>query len=223
MAGKKRFVVIGLGNFGSSAAAMLYRQGHEVIAVDISAETVDRVAPNVTRAAVGDGRDITVLSHLGGDEADVGIISTGDDITASVLATLTLLDLGIKSIIVKVISEDHSRVMRRIGASQTVFPEKDMAENLAQSLSDDSVLNYTRLGAGFGMQEMKTPKRWQGKTLRELSLPNQHLLSVVGIHHIKTDTLSIPPNPDRPLMATDTLLIAGSDKALQRAGDLEDS
>ncbi|MCB0714181.1 MAG: TrkA family potassium uptake protein [Ignavibacteriae bacterium] len=219
---KKRFVVIGLGNFGANAAAMLYRQGHEVIAVDISEETVDRVAPNVTRAAVGDGRDGTILSHLGGDEADVGIVSTGDDITASVLATLTLLDLNIKEVIVKVISEDHSRVMEKIGASQTVFPEKDSAENLAQSLSDDSVLSYTRIGAGFAMQEMKTPQCWQGKTLRDLRLPSKHNLSVAGIHHMKTDTLSIPPDPDIPLANTDTLLIAGSDTALQRARDLEE-
>ena len=222
MAEKKRFVVIGLGNFGASAAAMLYRQGHEVIAIDISEETVDRVAPNVTRAAVGDGRDATVLSYLGGDEADVGIVSTGDDITASVLATLTLLDLNIKSVIVKVISEDHSRVMKRIGASQTVFPEKDTAENLAQSLSDDSVLSYTRIGSGFAMQEMTTPPCWQGKTLRELKLPTRYNLAVAGIHHMKTDTLSIPPDPDVPLLESDTLLIAGSDKALKQASDLEE-
>lgn len=219
---KKRFVVAGLGNFGANVAATLHKYGHEVIAIDISQETVDRVAPNVTRAAVGDGRDPVVLSHLGGKEADIGIVSTGDDITASVLATLTLLDLGVKRVVVKVISEDHARVMRRVGAADTVFPERDSAKNLASSLIDDSIVSYQRLGNGFGVQEMNTPPCWRGKTLVELQLRSAYSLSVVGIHDTRSDELIIPPDPTVPLRSTDTLIIAGSDESLRKAVALED-
>lgn len=218
---KKRFVIVGLGNFGANVATTLYKHGHEVIAVDISQETVDIVAQNVTRAVVGDGRDAVVLSHLGGKESDIGIVSTGDDITASVLATLALLDLGVKKVVVKVVSEDHARVMRRVGAAETVFPERDSAQNLASSLLDDSIVSYQRLGSGFGVQEMNTPPRWCGKTLVELQLRSTYQLSVVGVHDTRTDELVIPPDPTVPLRSTDTLILAGSDEALHRAVELE--
>lgn len=220
---KKRFVIVGLGNFGSNVAATLHRKGHEVIAVDVSEETVDALADKVTRAVVGDGSDSVVLTHLGVKDADMGVVSTGDDITASVLATLTLLDMGVKHVIVKVISDDHARVMRRVGASETVFPEKDSAENLASSLTDDSILKYQRLGEGFGIQEMRTPPVWRGKTLVELEIRSRNNLSVVGVHDTLSDKMSIPPDPNTPLKATDTLIIAGSDESLDQAVSLERS
>src|SRR5688500_3682648 len=99
----KRFVVVGLGNFGSSVAEALHARGHEVIAVDPNAEAVDRIAPHVTRAAVGDGRSLTTLDRIGARDANCGIVSTGDDITASILATMAMKDLGVREVYVKVI------------------------------------------------------------------------------------------------------------------------
>lgn len=218
---KRRFVVIGLGNFGANVARTLHRSGNEVIAIDTSEERIDRIGGTVTRAAVGDGRDAAILSHLGAAEADVGIISTGDDITASVLSILTLADIGVRHIIVKVISDDHRRVMQRLGASATIFPEKDSAENLAEALLDDSILSFLRIGVGYGVQEMKMPPVWAGKTLRDLELRQNHGISIVGVHTIADDTMQIPPDPDEPLHGGQTLIVAGSDEALHRASELE--
>jgi trk system potassium uptake protein TrkA len=87
----KRFVVIGLGNFGSSVAEALHARGHEVIAIDSSDEAVDRIAPHVTRAAAGDARSLATLGCIA-PATLMGVVSTGDDITASILATLALGD-----------------------------------------------------------------------------------------------------------------------------------
>lgn len=59
-----RFVVVGLGNFGSSVAESLYSHGHNVIAVDTDAEAVDRIASRSSRAVVGDGRQIDTLEEI---------------------------------------------------------------------------------------------------------------------------------------------------------------
>ena len=39
----KRFVVIGLGNFGASVAEVLYAHGQDVTAVDVNPDAVDRI------------------------------------------------------------------------------------------------------------------------------------------------------------------------------------
>ena len=217
----KRFVVIGLGNFGASVGEALYRHGHDVIAIDQNPDAVERTARFVTRAAVGDGRQRESLERLGASDCDAGIISTGDDITASILATLSLRDLDVKEIYVKVISHDHARIASRMGVTETVFPEREAAMNLGTRLSASSVFSYMRLGAGVGIQEMTILSEWEGKTLRELQLPTRFRLSVVAIHDILRSKMLVPPDPDRPLVQSDTLLVVGTENNLERVASLK--
>lgn len=217
----KRFVIIGLGNFGAGLAETLYRHGHDVLAIDQSEAAVDRIAPLVTRAAVGDGRQREALERLGAKECDAGIVSTGDDITASILATLALRDLDAASIYVKVISRDHARVMTRMGVTETIFPEREAALNLGTRLSSASVFNYIGIGAGFGIQEMVVPDTWEGHTLRELDIRRQHQISVVAVHDVLRDRMQVPPDPDAPLLQSETLLVAGREEDLERLGQMK--
>jgi trk system potassium uptake protein TrkA len=215
----KRFVVIGLGNFGSGVAEALHAAGHEVIAVDPREEAVDRIAPHVTRAAVADGRSLEAMDRVGCRGADAGIVSTGDDITASILATLVLKDLGVREVYVKVISRDHARVIERLGATETVFPERDMALSLAARLSGGAVLNYVRLGTEFSMQEMAVRSEWIGKSLRQLELRRHYGISVVAVHDVLRDQIIAAPDPDLVLKESDTLLVAGKDEDLAKAAE----
>ena len=216
----KRFVVIGLGNFGSAVAESLHGQGHEVVVLDPKEEAVDRVAAHVTRAAVGDGRHLPTLERVGAKGADAGIVSTGDDIAASILATMALRDLGVKEVYVKVVSADHARVMEKIGVSETIFPERDSALRLATRLSSAAILNYFRLGPDFSIQEMAVPTPWIGRCLRELALRERFSISVIAMHDVLTDEMIPVPDPDAPLKESDTLLVAGRDEDLARAAKL---
>lgn len=213
----KRFVVIGLGNFGASVAESLHARRHDVVAVDTSEEAVDRIAAHVTRAAVGDGRQLRTLERVGVKGADAGIVSTGDDITASILAALALKDLGVREIYVKVISIDHARVMEKIGVTETIFPERESGQRLATRVMSTSILNYVRLGAGFSVQEMAVPESWIGRSLRELSLPRRHRINVIAVHDVLTDEMIAVPDPDARLKDSDTLLVSGKDEDLAGA------
>lgn len=210
----KRFVVIGLGNFGSSVAEALFAQGHEVIAVDQHEESVDRIARFVTRAAFGDGRHLPTLERIGAKEADVGIVSTGDDLTASILSTMALKDLGVKEIYVKVISREHARVMDRIGVTDTVFPERESAIALGTRLSGHGLLNFVKIGPDFSLQEMAVGDEWNGKTLRQLRLRQRYRINVVALHDVINNRFIAAPDPDVVLKDSDTLIVAGKDDDL---------
>lgn len=217
----KRFVVIGLGNFGSSVAEALFSQGHEVIAIDQNADAVDRIGRFSTRAAVADGKNAQMLERAGAKSADAGVISTGDDITASILATMALRDLSVRDIYVKVISRDHARLMDRLGVTETIFPERESALALGTRMSGAGLLNYVNLGGGFSIQEMAVPSEWSGKSLRELSLRVRFGITVVALHDVLTDQIIASPDPDAPLKDSDTLLVTGREADLARAARLE--
>lgn len=216
-----RFVVIGLGNFGASVAEALYAAGHDVVALDNSEERVDRISRQVSKAAVGDGRHIETLQRIGAEEARGGIVSTGDDITASILSTLALRDLGVPDIYAKVISKEHARIMEKIGATETIFPERESGLRLATRLASTRILNYVRLGAGFSIQEMAVPSEWIGHSLRQLALPRRYRISVIAVHDVLTDAMIPVPDPDAPLKDSDTLLVAGSEDDLERVSGVD--
>jgi trk system potassium uptake protein TrkA len=145
------------------------------------------------------------------------VISTGDDITASILTTMAVHDLGIRDVYVKVISRDHARVMERMKVTETIFPERESALSLGKRISGSGLLNYVKLGTGFSIQEMGVPDSWEGKTLRELELRQRFGITIVAIHDILTDKMAASSNPDVRLKDSDTLLVAGSDEDLAQA------
>lgn len=211
----KRFVVIGLGNLGSSVAETLHSLGHDVAALDVDETRVDRMARRVTRAAVGDGTDPEVLRRVGAEDADAAVVSTGDDITASAMCILTLKELGVGDLYVKVVSDRHAQLMEKIGVTETVFPERESGMRLGKRISSRSLLNYVSLGAHFSLQEMAVPSEWVGRSLRELELPRRFGVSVVAVHDFLADTIRPVPDPDAPLKESDTLLLAGTEDKLE--------
>ncbi len=212
----KRFVVVGLGNFGFALCQRLATMGHEVIAIDLDGQVVDRIGALITRAAVADATDVDVLRKLGAENADAGVVSTGDDITASILSSMALQDLKIREIYVKVISSDHARVMERLGVTETVFPERDTALALATKICGNAVLNYFKLGTNFSIQEIGVPASWDGKTIAELDVRKQFGINIVAIHDILTDKFIPTPGPDYYLKDSETLLVAGDELELKR-------
>jgi trk system potassium uptake protein len=209
-----RYVVVGLGHFGSFIAKKLYELGNEVIAIDNDVNVVDAHGPFVTRALAGDATKKEVLDEAGAEGADVAVVSTGGNIGASVLALLALRDLNVKATYVKVQSIEHARIAEALGATDTVFPEMQAATNLAQRITSGRLLHYTAYGEQFGIQEMAVPDSWSGKTLQDLRLPSEYQIQVVAVHDNLRDTITIPV-PTKPLTPSDTLLIAGAPERLE--------
>jgi len=213
----KRYVVVGLGNFGASVVEALHTKGHDIIAIDTREDAVERVAAYATRAVLGDGKNLRTLEAVGARRAQVGVVSTGDDIAASVLATLALRDLEVGEIYVKVISTDHGRVMEKLGVTETIFPERESALRLAARIESTAILNYVRLGGDFSIQEMAVPTPWVGQRLVDLRLRERFHISVVAVHDVLHDRILAVPDPDYRLTESDTLLVAGAAPDLERA------
>ncbi|MDH3495255.1 MAG: TrkA family potassium uptake protein [Gemmatimonadota bacterium] len=212
----QRFVVVGLGHFGGWAARSLYAQGHDVIAVERSPHLVDRFQHYVTVAVAGDATDPDVLRQVGAGSADAAIISTGEDLATSILATLALRDLGVKDIYVKVTSPEAARALDAFDVRETIFPEREVADRLAHRITSKSVLEYVPLAPGISIQELAIPDGWLGKTLRELALPSTFGIQIVALQDVLAGSLEVVPDPDRRLRESDVAIVAGKDETIRR-------
>ena len=217
----KRYVVIGLGSFGMSVTEALHAKGYEVIALDMKEDKVDRIARNATRAVVGDGREPRTLRQIGAEDADAAVVSTGRSITASILATMALRDLGVPEIYVDVISRNQARVLQQLGVTETIFPERESGLRLAKRIASVRILNYIDVGAAFGVQEMTVPESWMGKCLRDLDLPGRYGVSAIAVHDMKRNVMTPTPDLDVELHEDNTLLVAGREEDLAKAANVE--
>lgn len=214
----KSYIVIGLGRFGSEVAIRLCQLGCEVLAVDRNAEPVQHISDEVTHAVVADARDVSVLRALGGAEFDCGIVAIGDDLAESVLATMSLKELGVPMVVCKAHDEVHSQVLKKLGADRVVIPEKENAQRLAKSLSSENVLDYIELSDDYGIVDVPAPKSWLNKSLRELNVRAQLGVNILAIK--RAGKINVSPSAEFIIEAEDVVVILGDNQALRRVQKL---
>lgn len=217
----KTFVVIGLGRFGTSIARELSALGHEVLAIDVAEDRVQKVADKVTHAVIGDARDIQVLNALGVRNFDCAVVAMGSDVGNSALVTLNLKELGLKQVVCKAQSHVHQRVLEKIGADRVIFPEHEMGVKLAQGLSSSSVLNFIEFSEDYGIVELTCPKSWHGKTLRELDVRNAFHVNIIAVRKEDTpNTLNVAPGAACILEAGDNVIAVGRSEDINRLNEV---
>lgn len=211
---KKDFLVIGLGQFGMSVAKTLARQGYGVIAIDKNKEHVQEIAEDVEYAVVGDGTDPQLLSTLGLERLDAAVIAVTNDMEASIMATITVKEMGVRKVVVKAISDMHEKIVLKLGADFVVFPERFMGERTAKNLTAGSFVDLVELSPEITIAELAVKKEWIGKSLIDLSFRKEYQINVVAVK--EDDKINVSPEPDKPLREGQILVVIGSYKSLGR-------
>lgn len=209
-----QIVVIGLGRFGFHVARELFEAGHEVLAIDIDPEIVQRIRNHASRAVVLDARDAERLEALGVRDFDAAVVSLGELIDVSSLVTLHLKEIGVERLITKAGSDDHGKLLRLIGVDEVIFPEREAAERLAHRLTSNDLLQHLPLGEGISIDEI-APHDWMlGKTLAELGLPRRFNLQVLAARDALSGQLRANPGAGFRVKESDSLLVVGDDASL---------
>ncbi|HBB28222.1 MAG TPA: potassium transporter Trk [Clostridiales bacterium] len=210
----RQFVVIGCGRFGESVAKTLYKLGYDVLAVDKDINIIQEISEYVTHAIQADAEDENALRALGIRNFDVAVITIGSNIQASIMATLIVKELGVKTVIAKAQSEIHGKVLYKIGADKVVFPERDMGVRVAHNIISSNILDVIELMPDYSIIEVVALNEWENKALFELKLPNKMGVSVMAI---KTgDKINISPYADDIIKAGDVVVLLGHNDNLRK-------
>lgn len=212
----KRVIVIGLGIFGFNIVKELFESGFEVIAVDKNKEAVQRIKDFATKAIVADGTDHEIMNLIGVDENDVAIISFGEDLAAATLITLHLKQMRVKQIIVKAPNEEHKLILEKVGATDVIIPEKDVAGKVARSLISPNVLDCLPLSDGYMIYEIAPPHSFLGKSIGELQLRSKHHVEVIAVRDVLTDKIHMVPQADLVLKDGEVLVVIAREKDIQK-------
>jgi len=211
----KRVVVIGLGIFGFNLAKDLFEAGLEVIAVDKNKDLVQKIRDFSTKAVLADATEKEVMEAIGFEEDDVVIVSFGEDLAASTILTLHLKEMKVKTIIVKVPNEDHKRILEKVGATEVVIPEREMAAKIARSLISPNVMEYIPLTREYTICEIAPPASFIGKSIAEIQLRKRYNIGLLASRDVLTDQISMIPGGDFVVKDSDILVVIGKEKDIQ--------
>jgi trk system potassium uptake protein len=209
----EQVLVIGLGRFGSALALELERLGHEVLAIDRSEQLVNDIASDVTHALQLDAADEGALRSAGAGDFATAIVAISSDAEPSIFATMVLKRLGVRTVIAKAGSLLHGEILARVGADRVVFPERETGLRLAHSFNVPNVLDYLDVAPNFGIEKIRPPKAFVGKSLGELDLKGRLGLTPIALRRGKQ--VFVNPAREERLADGDELILIGRDDKLE--------
>ncbi len=222
-----KFIVIGLGNFGSALAARLTSMGHEVIGIDSNKEKTEIYKDAITQTIRLDCTSEQALATLPLKECDYAIVTIGEDFGASVMATALLKQAGVKKIVSRAINPLHHKVVEALGVDLILQPEYDAASRFADSILFSGVSNSYDITDDYKIIEASLPERYDGMLLSEVDFTNRHSLlvltvirteaskSIFGQPQLKRKSLGLP-SASLKLMKGDLLLLFGKLKDIEK-------
>ncbi len=215
----KSYAIIGMSSFGGFLARNLAEAGIEILAIDLDEEKIEKIKPFVHKAVIADATDRHALESIGLKDVDGVIVSLGH-IEASVLTTLHLKEMNIKKIYSKALSEDHGKILDQVGATDVIFPEKDMATRVARLLTHDNVLDHVPLSEGYSIVEIAPPSSFIGKSIAELNLRNRYGIQVIVVKELIPENVVLVPRAEHIIKDSDVMVLLGKDSDLSKIKNL---
>ena len=201
----RQVAVIGLRRFGLTVARIMAERGHEVLGIDRDEEAVQQAKDVVTHAIQAEIADESLVQELGLGEVDVAVVAIGDDVEASIVVTVLLVEAGVPLVAARANSRLHGMILERVGADRVIYPEHESGVALAQSLRANNLTAYIELGPDIGISRLTVPSAWVGHSLASLRL-ERHLPFVVLVIQRGDETIA-EPSPDEVLRAGDVLVL----------------
>ncbi len=207
------FGVIGLGRFGTALAITLAQSGREVIAVDRDENQVKVLRQYTDYAFVADTINSDTLKEIGIQNCDAVAVCIGEKIDASILITMSVIDLGVPKVIAKASSVEQGEVLKRIGAT-VVYPEKDMAVRLGKRLISNTFMDYIALDNSVEIRQISVPESMLGASVIELNIRKKYGLNIIAVQNGHETNIEIAP--DYRFRAGDVLVVIGKIKNIDR-------
>ena len=212
------FGIIGLGRFGAALAQTLTELGKEILVLDNHEDKVKHALSFTDNAFTVSSLNQETLEQAGLKNCDVVIICIGEAVEASIMTTLSAIQMGIPRVLAKAISPEHGAVLEKLGA-QVIYPERDMAVRVANRLAVPHMLEYIVLSKDMQISEIQLTNKCDGMTVAASNLRGRFSLNIVAISHQSEITVDI--TPDRMLHAGDMIVVAGRSESLRQFEDYQ--
>jgi trk system potassium uptake protein TrkA len=213
---KKSFAVIGLGQFGLAITMELAGIGADVIAIDREEESVRKAAIHVPTAFVADATNEKALRELDVHHVTHAIVAYGDNIQASILTTVILSNMNIPHIVVRVDDDYYVPIIKKLGATEIIMPQRLAGIGLANRLDDEDFLDYYSLSDNFSVVKITVGHKFKSQSIVEIDPRNKYNVNLILLTKKKETKI---PHASDLIEAGDIVFVVGKRRELREFGD----
>jgi trk system potassium uptake protein TrkA len=215
-----KYAIIGLGAFGRNLVIELSNMGHEILAVDISEEAVERVKDHATLAVVADATQAAVVEELGLASLDVIVVAIGKQFEASVMVSTRLHQVKGPNMYVRAVNELHVQLLEMTGIKGVIQVESLAASQFARRLDNQTLVRHFGVDSTHAVAEVGVPDTFIGRTLREVELRPKYRLNLITIRRGSVpeeagEAIDSVPTPDLVFERGDLLVVYGHENDLR--------
>lgn len=221
-----KFIIIGLGHFGSSLAEKLSEIGNEVIGVDSNFQRVESLKEKITYTICMDATNQDIVKTLPLKDTDVVIIAIGEDKGANIMATAVMKNLNVKRLISRSIDSTHENVLSAMGVTEIANPELETSIRWAKKLSLMNLVDSFELTSDFSIVEVQVPEAFVGKSLEQIgfrknfnlvvltTIREQRKESFIGINKMVKEVQGVS-SPDTILQKGEIMVVYGNNSDIK--------
>lgn len=210
---KKTIAVLGLGRFGLGLVEELNKLNVDIIAIDINGANVQKAGEFVENAFICDSTNEDALREIGIENVDHAVVAFGSNFQASLITVITLKEMGVEKITVRIDDEKYASVMQRIGATDIIIPQKIAGIQLANKLVSDSFSNYFNLSEEYVVVQLSV-----NMIIKPVKLKTLNARNVFGINLllIKRENKHFSPTGDDSILPGDEIFVLGTKKNIHK-------
>jgi len=194
-------IIVGCGRVGSELAKLLSNEGHNVVVIDKTQASFDRLGGTFNGLTmVGNGFDLKLLKQVGIEKADAFCAVTNGDNTNLISAQVAKKIFKVPKVLARVYDPQRAHIYAALGLdiiSGTIL----FAAMLRDKIIESRFSSYLIESKELGVIEIEVKNSLVGKAIKDINIPGEFL--VVAIRSLGG---IIIPEPQTLLKAKDVLM-----------------
>jgi len=176
-------IIVGGGKVGYHLAKALLDEGHEILVLEKNPDTEEFIRNELGSVCVrGDGCEAATLAEVGAGRADMLIAVTGDDEDNLVACQVAKHKFNVPRTIARISNPKNEAIFKKLGIDVTVSSTNVILESIEEEVPTHPLTHLLDIrDKGLEIVEVKIlpESTTVGKSVKELSLPPQSVLSLI--------------------------------------------
>jgi trk system potassium uptake protein TrkA len=194
-------IIVGCGRVGSELAKLLSNEGHNVVVIDKTQASFDRLGGTFNGLTmVGNGFDLKLLKQVGIEKADAFCAVTNGDNTNLISAQVAKKIFKVPKVLARVYDPQRAHIYAALGLdiiSGTILFAAMLRDKIIESRFSSYLIETKELG----VIEIEAKSSLVGKAIKDINIPGEFL--VVAIRSLGGIVI---PEPQTLLKAKDVLM-----------------
>lgn len=221
-----KYIVIGLGNFGSVISEELTLIGDEVVGVDNDPSHINNIKDKVATVISLDATKPDMINMLPLKDVDAVVVAIGDDFGASVKVVSLLKKNGVQNIFARAIDDVHKAVLESLGVDNILTPEQDAAAIFAESRKFGNTVNSHKIVTDLYLIKVTVSAKFNNTKLSDMKIEKNYNIKILSVIRpqnktnifgtiIKDNMLTLTIDDSLLLLENDILVMYGYGKDLK--------